>query len=33
MNLEVGEYEYCCGEEGAYSDVAVFEVKKIPTNC
>ena len=27
-DLEVGEYEYCCGEEGAYSDVAVFEVKK-----
>lgn len=27
-NLEVGEYEYCCGEEGAYSDIAVFEVKK-----
>ena len=27
-DLEVGEYEYCCGEEGAYSDVAIFEVKK-----
>ena len=27
-DLEVGEYEYCCGEEGAYSDVSTFEVKK-----
>ena len=27
-DLDVGVYEYCCGEEGAYSDVSVFEVKK-----
>lgn len=27
-DLEVGKYEYQVGEEGAWSDVAVFEVKK-----
>ena len=26
-DLEPGEYEYQCGEEGAYSDVATFEVR------
>ena len=27
-NLEVGEYEYQCGEEGAYSDISTFVVRK-----